>query len=259
MTKTVFNIARKSDLSVKNFEIPKSINPVIPDNDTWLMNDNGEIYVIAGQGKFSSFSKSFSGLKIGDIIEVSCELFCFSGDLPKIAISNKENLGLYTTDGYIYPKKQWVPINIKYIVQSKENGFKVVVGGWTNDVSDFKIRNLSIGISSKQSISKIEERLLCIVKKDGAFSSDLNYSNEEAVFSIANENTLTVTLKNGLIANLAVFPFYSNDMGNTVTLKLGSANNWAFNIRAFDQAGKMIKIADVPNGTIVFVNLKQMY
>lgn len=259
MDKTVFNISRKSDISVKNFEIPKSINPIIPDKNSWLINDNGEIYVIAEKGEFSSFIKSFTGLKVGDVIEVSCEVFCFSGDLPKLAINNNKNVGLYSTDEYVYPKNQWVPISMKYIVQSKEDGFKVIVGGWTNDVSDFKIRNLSIEITSRQSVSNIEERLLCITKKDGKFISDLNYSNEDPIFSNDNENTLRVTLRNAMIANLAVFPFYSNDMGNTVRIELGSTTNWTFALRAFNQAGQIIKIADVPNGTTVFVNLKQMY
>ncbi len=259
MAKTVFNISRKSDISSKNFEIPRSSNPIIPDPNSWLMNDNGEIYVIADKGKFSSFGKNFVGLKVGDVIKVYCEIFCFSGDLPKLALNNNKNIGLYSTDEYVYPKNQWVPISMKYIVQSREDGFKVMVGGWTNDVSDFKIRNLSIEITSRQSISNIEERLICITKKDGKFMSDLNYSNEDAVFSNDNENTLRVTLKNAMIANLSVFPFYSNDMGNTVRLELGSTTNWTFGVRAFNQAGQIIKIADIPNGTTLFINLKQMY
>ncbi len=128
-----------------------------PADNEWCFNSKKEVHVKdASASVFGALSRSFNWLQIGDIIEIKCEVYSVSGVLPKIAIDGVggiSNPGLVNTAGYTYTSGTWVPITLKYIIQKLSNSYHVLLGTFTADTGEYKIRNLSIKISTNTNIN----------------------------------------------------------------------------------------------------------
>lgn len=260
MRNTTFIINSKNNISQQNFEIPKTTKTQ-PDVNEWMINDRNEIYINSGAGKFGALSKFINGLNIGDIITVSAEVYCFSGEFPKLAIDNQNSVN--QTSASIFEENRkfntWIPIQIKYVCISKETRFKVLCGVWTNDVSYFAIRNMTIDIESTSDVRNISEKNFVIAKLNGALQNLTDYSHETIVFESVNDYSIRGIFDTALVGNKKPINFYSNDAANNVTLGITSVDVWSFILRAKDiKTGELIKINDIPDGNYVSVCLKQI-
>lgn len=261
MKEVTYNINSKDSVSKQNFEIPESTSSAINLNE-WFIGDDKIITVKSGKGSFGAFFKYFSGLKIGDIVEISAEVYCHSGDFPKVAIDNQSNVNRFSYSIYEKDKilNNWIPVNAKYVSVYNDTKLKVLCGVWTNDVSHFSIRNLSITIKSNSNINQMLEKNFVIAKLNGELKSLEDYSHEKLTFSSVNDYTCVWTFETPLNANKKPINFVSNDAANTVSLQVTSVGDWNFAMRAKDlKTGELIKIADIPNGNYVSVCLKQLY
>lgn len=83
-------------------------------------------------------------LEIGDVINVSVEVFNISGTKAKLSVDNDEINSLkYNT---------WETLNMKYVVRSKGT-HTIYAGIWRNDVGEFMMRNIKCEVLSQRKLT----------------------------------------------------------------------------------------------------------
>lgn len=174
------------------FATVKYSSEEIPNNNEWAFNSKKEIHVKNSSESLTGMLRNrIYGLVAGDVVEVECEFFPISGDLPKIAIDSSVKLGLANTEGYSYPYNEWKKMNLKFVIPKNAEHYSINVGTFTLDIANFKMRNVRIKVLTKTSVfeDKIDIKKLSL-------SSDFLAHNSKVFPSeiIKDGNLITLTL-----------------------------------------------------------------
>jgi len=144
-------------------------------------------------------------LRVGDIINVSMEVYNISGTMAKIAVDNSStnNLNEYTNAGHVSSQKtnEWEKVTMKFVV--RENKYhRVTAGIWTSDVGEFKIRNIRIEVLSQEQQKSTDIRTATIRKNAGNWEVRTDFYYDNCTISQYSSTELEVTFTSPLHPSL---------------------------------------------------------
>lgn len=117
-------------------------------NQWTYIDDLKAVQIKTDATKESWVSENLGNLEVGDLINVSVEVFNISGTKAKISISDAG------VDSEINSTKEneWEILNLKYVVR-RNNQHILYVGIWMNDVGEFIMRNIRCEVLAQSKTS----------------------------------------------------------------------------------------------------------
>lgn len=196
------------------------------------VSGNGKIYV--DTATYGWFQYQLQDLKIGDIIEVECEMRSVSGVAPRLAIHR----GTFDVAGeqiFVRPETtEWELVRTKYIVE-QDNLYLVSIGFTTTDAGKAEFRNWTIKVkANSKSIQRntISDGTTHNYNLDAHRTKQFEFFNGSGTRTIAKINTI----RGGLVGDVVRIVKGSYDI--TINIEgtdiIGSYNNEGQDYRVYE-------------------------
>lgn len=216
-------------------------------NNQYTVDNKGVAHVKSIAGTPGYFTYVINDVEIGDIIEVTCDLYAVAGDYPRVAIDEYPSVNVINKPTESYA---WETVTVKTIVK-KTQTHSAVIGVLSSETGEAYIKNIRIKTYTKK-ISQSKIKKFYLEKTADGFVIKDGTASDVATLSVVDDQTLRLTYQNRLAGRtpIAIADGDFNALQHGIIPRTGYEDNSKVDIRFVKLVdGTIYNLTNIPNAT----------
>lgn len=216
-------------------------------NNQYTVDVEGVAHVKSITGTPGYFTYVINDVEIGDIIEVTCDLYAVAGDYPRIAIDEYPSVNVVNKNT---SSRAWETVTVKTIV-TKTKTHSAVIGILSGETGEAYIKNIRIKTYTKK-ISQSKFKKFYLEKMADGFVIKDGTASDVATLTVVDDQTLRLTYQNRIAGRtpIAIADGDFNALRHGVIPRLGYEDLSKVDIRFMRVAdGTIYNLTEVPSNT----------